>query len=77
MTAGMIKEERRKGIMRMAKLKNYYGNDFIYVNPDRVFSLEKHGDEHTTIRASALEDDYIIVNGTIDGVAARLEYARK
>lgn len=63
--------------MRLAKLENYYGNDFIYVNPDRVFGLEKHGDEHTTIWASALEDDYIIVNEPIDAVAVRLENARQ
>ena len=64
--------------MRMAKLKDYYSNDFVYVNPDRVFSLEKsEKGEHTFIRASALEGDYIIVGEPIDAVAVRLENARQ
>ena len=63
--------------MRMAKLRDFYGTGFVYVNPDRVFSLEVTTDNKTMIRSSGLEEDYIIVDEPIDITAVRLENARQ
>ena len=61
----------------MAKLRDFYGTGFVYVNPDRVFLLEVNTDNKTMIRSSGLEEDYIIVDEPIDITAVRLGNARQ
>lgn len=52
------------------------GDDFAYVNPDRVFTVRKWDDENTVIWSDDYKN-YVIVDEPIDAVAVRLENARQ
>ena len=52
------------------------GDDFICVNPDRVFCVGERNDGRVAIRSDD-EKNYVIVDGPLDLVAMRLNDAMR